>query len=311
MSGACPVVRIKTDANDEGFVEINVSDFDPAIHERLDGDDEPLPGPFDEMQRGALLELAHAEVKAGVDAMSDEDLRGFLTYTREQRRRDAQRAAEEAAEVLAAQRGVDDFLLGSSVLDAIVIIGDLRAQLGGLVVASQVESGLSSNAWNDLSEADREARLAATIERLTASPDAARAEIDPASMLPPAEPELTPEQIAALDRDHDGAAGGSTAATDEEKAVKTALVDAIVALGGEKPHHATGLPRLAEIKAELEVRAAALDAPQETAGGLTLRELHADLVALGVEWAETETPAELLAKRDAARAERAEKPAGE
>lgn len=44
-----------------------------------------------------------------------------------------------------------------------------------------------------------------------------------------------------------------------------------------------------------------LDVPQPEACGLTLRELHADLTALGVQWASGATPAQLLAERDEAR----------
>lgn len=61
------------------------------------------------------------------------------------------------------------------------------------------------------------------------------------------------------------------------------------------------------ITAELARRAAVdapvdpLDVPQPTACGLTLRELHADLTALGVQWAPDASPAQLLADRDEAR----------
>lgn len=44
-----------------------------------------------------------------------------------------------------------------------------------------------------------------------------------------------------------------------------------------------------------------LDVPCPEACGLTLRELHADLTALGVQWAPDATPAQLLAERDEAR----------
>lgn len=65
----------------------------------------------------------------------------------------------------------------------------------------------------------------------------------------------------------------------------------------------------AAIEAELIRRGAAgagpvvdpLDVPQPEACGLTLRELHADLTALGVQWAPDATPAQLLAERDEAR----------
>jgi|GEM_PF-1113453 len=58
------------------------------------------------------------------------------------------------------------------------------------------------------------------------------------------------------------------------------------------------------IEAELARRVSSvdpLDNPQAEASGLTLREIHADLSALGVQWAD-EGPAELLQMRDEARA---------
>lgn len=44
-----------------------------------------------------------------------------------------------------------------------------------------------------------------------------------------------------------------------------------------------------------------LDVAQPEACGMTLRELHAELTALGVQWAPDATPAQLLAERDEAR----------
>ncbi|MBP8062395.1 MAG: hypothetical protein KAY29_00855, partial [Brevundimonas sp.] len=61
------------------------------------------------------------------------------------------------------------------------------------------------------------------------------------------------------------------------------------------------------IQAELDRRAKAgpdIDAPNEDAGGLTLRELHADLAALNVEFDPADSAADLLVIRDVARAER-------
>ena len=61
------------------------------------------------------------------------------------------------------------------------------------------------------------------------------------------------------------------------------------------------------IETELARRAAVeapvnpLDVPQPEALGLTLRELHADLTALGIQWDADATPAQLLAERDEAR----------
>jgi len=60
---------------------------------------------------------------------------------------------------------------------------------------------------------------------------------------------------------------------------------------------------IAIIEAELKNRA--LDAPQEDAGGLTIRELHADIAGLGLDVDPTMGPADLLALRDLHREERA------
>jgi hypothetical protein len=63
------------------------------------------------------------------------------------------------------------------------------------------------------------------------------------------------------------------------------------------------------VQAEIDRRAKAgpdLDAPNDDAGGLTLRELHADLMALNVEFDPADSAADLLVIRDVARAERDE-----
>ncbi|MFZ5669122.1 MAG: hypothetical protein ACOY4K_06485 [Pseudomonadota bacterium] len=270
-------IKVKPWAEGQGeFVLIDALAFDPAIHQRLDGDDTPLPGPFDHIGRVKLIELAVTVFREQIVAASDEDLRRLLTEHRahkaEQERVEAeQRAAvaepiggappaneqpdpldrdgdkepggslpdgyslgadgttvvhdltgqtwpgadefrawrTERADLLSklslldvAFEGHPDnatlstlleearakkgpgFLLGSSVLEAILEVGERKVQLGGLVVASQKESGLSVADWNALPEADREAKLAATLERLRADPAAAEAEIDPASVLP-------------------------------------------------------------------------------------------------------------------------------
>lgn len=40
----CPVIRVKPWSKDQGdFVEINFSDFDPAVHTVVAGESEPVP----------------------------------------------------------------------------------------------------------------------------------------------------------------------------------------------------------------------------------------------------------------------------
>lgn len=42
----CPIIRVKPWSKDQGdFVEVNLSDFDPAVHEVVAGEDEPVPPP--------------------------------------------------------------------------------------------------------------------------------------------------------------------------------------------------------------------------------------------------------------------------
>lgn len=208
MGDFCPTIRVVAG---DSFAIINAVDFDPAIHERFEGDDTPIPvvGPYDGWSRLALITALTDGFKADMDRLDDDDLRDALfSMERYRQRRDE---GDDLFEGLLAGKpainspavdlppadpaapleqgvsdvGADDTLYGSSVLDAIVTIGDLRVQLGGVVRASFTESGLSVQAWNDLPEADREGRLAATIERLTQSPEAAAAEIDPATVMPP------------------------------------------------------------------------------------------------------------------------------
>lgn len=56
---------------------------------------------------------------------------------------------------------------------------------------------------------------------------------------------------------------------------------------------------------EAELKRRTLDVPNADANGLTLRELHADLEALGADYTPGDAPADLLALRDLHREERA------
>lgn len=66
-----------------------------------------------------------------------------------------------------------DMLLGSSILPAMVAItATLTLQLGEIVLAAQEASGLTVDDWNALPEAEREAKLQATVEALQLNPPA-------------------------------------------------------------------------------------------------------------------------------------------
>lgn len=60
-------------------------------------------------------------------------------------------------------------LLGSSTLPATIEIAGMAVQLGTIVVAAHAASGLEVADWNALPEADREALLAAEVERRRAA----------------------------------------------------------------------------------------------------------------------------------------------
>lgn len=272
MSETCPTVRVVSEASPEGFVSINVADYDPAVHQLLEGEEDTVEAAlleqFAGVSRAALIEMAVAEFRLDIADVSDDELRHGLighrrnraarakaeaqlaevvetaveVITRDQLDRDgdgkrggdlpdgfmlgndgsvtevltgktwpsaeafrewrAQRndlVAELSAlgvewegdldnDALAAlrdeERAKREFLLGSSVLPSIVEVGALKVQLGGLVVASQRESGLSVADWNAEDEPAREARLQATLDRLSADPEAAAAEIDASAVLP-------------------------------------------------------------------------------------------------------------------------------
>lgn len=57
-------------------------------------------------------------------------------------------------------------LYGSSLLPAMVHIGDREVQLGDIVRRSQLDSGLSITDWNALEPLKREAFLAATVYKM-------------------------------------------------------------------------------------------------------------------------------------------------
>jgi len=84
------------------------------------------------------------------------------------------------------KRSVAAALLGSSLLPSLVEIAQgLTVQLGAIVARAHKESALDVEAWNDLPEEDREARLAAVVEAMKAeaakAPPAAPAKPKPAS----------------------------------------------------------------------------------------------------------------------------------
>lgn len=93
-------------------------------------------------------------------------------------------------------------LYGSSILPAIVEVAGYQIQLGGIVVEAfavfrgELPTGTSeadaANAWNDRPEAEREADLAAVIDRLAADPDNVERVIFDASIVARPTPAATP-----------------------------------------------------------------------------------------------------------------------
>lgn len=95
-------------------------------------------------------------------------------------------SAANAAATMATRPVTDDpvsvdTLLGSSILPALIEIGDAQVQLGEIVAAAHQKSGLSLEDWNALEDAARELLLDAEIKRRLAA-------LEPASK-PAAEPD--------------------------------------------------------------------------------------------------------------------------
>lgn len=147
---------------------------------KIDGRPHGLPL-LDEQRRIAIIEKLVTAVRAEFSTFDDQR----LLYMSDDLDRELARRASQAEEAGAADEGEDEYLLGSSVQPAIVVIGDVRVQLGGLVVAAARMSNHDTASWNALPEADREALLEKAIEVLGADPAVLAANIDPASILPP------------------------------------------------------------------------------------------------------------------------------
>lgn len=72
-------IEVKPWAESQGAsVTINACDFNPDFHQRLDGDDSPIPSKYDGLGRGALEALITASFKAHLARQSDDDLRDML-----------------------------------------------------------------------------------------------------------------------------------------------------------------------------------------------------------------------------------------
>jgi hypothetical protein len=164
----------------------------------IDGEPHGLPL-LSQARKDAIIERVVAMGRIEMAKYPDERL---LHMAAEMDLAEAHQAAIDEEDEIEQQ---DDTLLGSSLLPALVDIGGVQVQLGGLVVAAQVASGLTVNAWNDLPEADREERLSAAVARLAANADALKAEIDPNGIAAPVEP---PEKVADVETkpDAEGAA---------------------------------------------------------------------------------------------------------
>lgn len=117
-------------------------------------------------------------------------------------------AEQEAPPAETEETGNLDALYGSSVLPAIVEVGGYQVQLGGIVSAAfsafdetlpdELSAPDAVKAWNDLEEPDREAKLAAIVEQLTADPAQVEALVPPANIVgrPDADADDMPEDPA-------------------------------------------------------------------------------------------------------------------
>lgn len=110
------------------------------------------------------------------------------------------------------------------------------------------------------------------------------------------------EQDNPFDGDGDGKAGGSEPSGG---LTKDEVIAELVALG--VPHRKADkkddlLAQLVEARAKVNEAVDPLDIPHEDAGGLTLRELHADAEALGIEIDPLGLVSDLFAKVQAAKA---------
>lgn len=92
-------IKVKPWADGQGdFVTINVTDFNSTLHERLDGDDTPLPGPYDGWSRATLIAAALGKATDFINSQTDDQLRTMLEGMD---RQDADRAAYERGEPIA------------------------------------------------------------------------------------------------------------------------------------------------------------------------------------------------------------------
>lgn len=98
-------IEVKPWADVQGAsVTINACDFDPALHERMDGDDTPLPSKYDGLTRQQLLDKTFEGVRDYLNTLSDSDLRDNLDH---KDRSLAQLASDEAAALAEQQAAAD------------------------------------------------------------------------------------------------------------------------------------------------------------------------------------------------------------
>lgn len=72
-------MRVQPWAEGQGdFVIINVEDFDPSFHKRLEGDVAPLPGKYDALSRQQLIEAMVERFRADLATRSDAEICGAL-----------------------------------------------------------------------------------------------------------------------------------------------------------------------------------------------------------------------------------------
>lgn len=67
------------------------------------------------------------------------------------------------------------FLIGTNILPSLILIGGVEVQLGTVVMAAHVASGLTGEAWNELDPVERDKLLTAQVDLMVAAAEAEEA----------------------------------------------------------------------------------------------------------------------------------------
>lgn len=98
---------------------------------------------------------------------------------------------EQVNDQSGAQEGTDEALHGSSTIPALIRIGDADVQLGTEVAAAHARSGMTVEAWNALSDEDRDLCLNHEIEAMRAAIPSTALSLDSATLAQAVESALT------------------------------------------------------------------------------------------------------------------------